>query len=487
MKKIIRLSLVSVLAIASLHASNANDGVNTKLKHGEDAKVEVSKSQDANSIEDMFANGKVSGQIRTFYIDRAYQGGSGKDTHRDSTTIGGHLKYETATYNAINLGAAFYTTNKVDLNQHGVEDPSLLGLGWDSYSILGEAYVGLDFSEYGSKTTAKLGLQRYDTPMVGSDDARMIPNTFEAYKIVNKDIGGLTIQAAHINQIAYGSFGNIYMSAADGTVKPGGVLGATSGYSAKGTEIGQYNNIGDAIVGKNTDGITNIQLMYKADNFHAKVSNDYAWDLYNTLYADTGVSWKCLLSDSVKPFVKAQIIKQDSVGDEYMKNLSTSDNGAIDSLYWAVKGGAKVGGLTAYVAYSETTDNDNSQKTLNPFANAIISQFGGMPAYTQGMVTRHQFLAGTKATKVAASYSFKEQGLNLLAAAYYASFDMDENSGYGAERTAYEPGFDIKYYPAMVKNLQLRLRGNFPRKYADGGNNTDTGWDEYRFIMNYNF
>ena len=440
--------------------------------------------QAAEDLESMFKDGKVSGQIRTFYIDREYQGGKGNTTHRDSTAIGGHLKYETATYNGINLGAAFYTTHRVDLNQHGVEDPSLLGLGRDSYSILGEAYVGLDFSEYGSKTTAKLGLQRYDTPMVGSDDARMIPNTFEAYKIVNKDIGGLTIQAAHINQIAYGSFGNIYMSTGSGTVKAGGILGSTSGYSVNGAEIGEYNNIGNATVGKKTDGITNVQLMYKADNFNLKVSNDYAWDLYNTLYADAGISWKCLLTDSIKPFFKAQVIKQDSVGDEYMKYSGIGGNGDIDSLYWAGKFGAKYAGLTAYIAYSETSDNNANDAA---YKNAIVSQFGGMPAFTQGMVTRHQFLAGTKATKVAASYSFKEQGLNLSAAAYYASFDMDKNSGYGVERTAYEPGFDIKYYPAMVKNLQLRLRGNFPRRFADGGSNTDTGWDEYRFIMNYNF
>ena len=474
MKRLIKLSLASVLAIASLQAA------------------EVSK--DANDLESMFANGKVSGQIRTFYIDRAYQGSAGKDTHRDSTAIGGHIKYETATYNAIKLGAAFYTTHKVDLNQHGTEDPSLLGLDWDSYSILGEAYLGLDFSEYGSKTNAKLGLQRYDTPMVGSDDARMIPNTFEAYKIVNRDIGGLTIQVAHINQIAYGSFGNIYMSKASGTVKGGGLLGATAGYSANGIEVGEYNNIGDATVGENTDGITNMQLSYKNGNFNAKVSDDYAWDLYNTIYADAGVSWTCLLTDSVKPFFKAQVIKQDSVGDENMQNIDTkvgsssTSDGDINSLYWAIKAGAKAGGLTAYVAYSETTDNDKSDiNNGNAYSNAIISQFGGMPAYTQGMVTRHMFLAGTKATKVAASYSFKEQGLNLSAAAYYASFDMDDNSGYGPGRTAYEPGFDIKYYPKMVKNLQLRVRGNFPRKFAETSTGKDVGWDEYRFIVNYNF
>ena len=109
-----------------------------------------------------------------------------------------------------------------------------------------------------------------------------------------------------------------------------------------------------------------------------------------------------------------------------------------------------------------------------------------MPAFTHGMVTRHQFLAGTKATKVAANYNFKNLGTNLSTTLYYASFDMDENSGYGIARTATESGFDVIYYPEAVKKLQLRLRGNFPRKFHESASG-DTGWNEYRVIANYNF
>lgn len=456
--------------------------------------LSLSSLNAADNLESMFSEGKASGQIRMFYIDREYEGSSGASTHRDSTAIGGHLKYETATLKGINLGASFYTTQKVDLNQHGVEDPSLLGTDLDSYSILGEAYVGLDFLEYGTKTTGKLGLQRYDTPMMGSDDARMLPNTFEAYTLVNKDIDGLSVQVAHVTKIAYGTFSNIYNNS--------GILGATSGYSGQGKNIagtvtgnnpetGEYYNLGEAVSGENSSGITNVMLTYKNDNFNAKLSNDYAWDLYNTLYMDASVNWTCLFSDEVKPFFAVQMIKQNSVGDENMKYADddlagmTNHDGEIDSLFWAAKFGAKVSGFSAYVAYSETTDNDDGDAN---YKNAIISQFGGMPAYTQGIVTRHQFLAGTKATKVAASYSFKEHGLNLSASTFYSSFDMDKNSGYGVQRTAYEPGFDIQYFPDAVKNLQLRFRGDFPRKYKEATTTSgDTGWNEYRLIANYNF
>jgi hypothetical protein len=453
MKKTLVMSMASIMAISNVYA--------------------------AEDFSSMFSEGTTSGQIRMFYLDREYQGSSGASTHRDSFAIGGHLKFETAAYEGLSMAAAFYTTNKISLQQHGVSDPSLLGTGLESYSILGEAYVNYDFSQFGSKTNAKLGLQRYDTPMMGSDDVLMTPNTFEAYKFTNSDIENVNIQIAQVTRIAYGSFSNIYS---------GGMLAVTSGYPVQGNiGTGKYTNLGDAAVGKNTNGVTNAMVSYKAKNFNAKFSNDYAWDLYNTLYADATVNWDCLINEDIKPFFSAQVIKQDSVGDDYMKYSTLGGDGDVDSLYWAAKFGANYAGFSAYLAYSETGNNNASDITsANAYKNAILTQFGGMPAYTQGMVSRHQFLAGTKATKVAAAYSFKGQGVNLSTSAYYSSFDIDENSGYGVKRTAYEPGFDIQYYPAAIKNLQLRFRGDFPRKFAQGTSG-DTGWDEYRLIANYNF
>ena len=243
--------------------------------------------------------------------------------------------------------------------------------------------------------------------------------------------------------------------------------------------------MGSYSVGKSTSGVTVGSIEYKGDNLQARIYDYYASDIMNTIYAD--VSYK-VTSGDFKPFISAQVIKQDDVGDSLINGGNGfSGDGSIDSLFVAGKIGAKIAGFTTYIAYSETTDNDASEKTDGGYANAIISMWGGMPAYTQGMVTRHQFMAGTKATKIVGAYSFKEQGVNLSAAAYYTSFDMDGNSGYGDSRTATEPGFDIKYYPAAVKNLQLRFRGNFPRKFHGSDTGGDTGWDEYRLIANYNF
>ena len=432
----------------------------------------------AEDLSGMFVEGKTSGQVRMFYVDRQYQGGSGADTHRNSLALGGHLKFETADFKGLSFAAALYNTSGIHAFDYDVVDPSLLGTGLQSYSVLGEFYAKINLAEYGTKTAAKLGYQRYDVPMMGSDDARMLPNTFEAYKFTNNDLERVSFQVAQVNKIAYGTFSNIYS---------GGILGATSGYPIQGNiGTGHYTNMGQAAVGRDTKGVTNAMVTFKSDHFSAKISNDYAWDLYNTLYADVGAKWTCLLSDSVHPFFNAQLIKQNSVGGAYMQELS--GNGEMDSLYVAAKLGFKVAGLSAYGAYSQTGANSASDVANgNAYANAIVSQFGGMPAYTQGMVTRHQFLGGTKAWKAVASYNFKNLGTDLSTTVYYASFDVDANSGYGVARTATEPGFDIKYNPALVKNLNLRFRGNFPRKFAESTAGSDTGWNEYRLIANYNF
>lgn len=440
MKKEIALSIVAIGFVVSTTA--------------------LSAAEDLNS---MFSEGKASGQVRMFYIDREYQGSAGNQTHRGSTAIGGHLKYETAELSGFSLGAAFYTTHEID--SRNTVDPTLFGKDDEGYSILGEAYLQYKYKN----TTFKGGRQKLVTPMLGDDDARMIPNLFEAYVLTNKDIANTTLTLGHVTKFAQGTFGRTYS---------GGILSATSGYSYVDSKnhVGSFTNVGTYAFDEKTDGITMASVVYTGiENLKLQLWDYYAHDIMNIIYGEANYSWNCLVTDALKPYAGVQIIKEDSVGDEFA--------GEIDSTYAAAKFGFKVENFDLSFAYSKTGKNDLGDDARE---NAIISAWGGMPAYTQGMVTRHMFIAGTDAAKVAASYNFKEMGANLTTIAYYTEFDMDANSGYGVERTASEAGFDAIYNPEVVKNLQLRLRGNFPRAYAESASGK-TGWNEYRFIVNYNF
>jgi len=427
----------------------------------------------AEDLSSMFTEGKVSGQIRMFSIDRTYQGSAGNSLHRNGTALGGHLKFETGDYKGLKAAVGFYTTNHIASSP--TVDPTLFGENNDGYSIIGEAY--LQYTR--QNTTFKGGRQTLETPMAGGDDARMIRNLFEAYILTNKDIKDTTLIAGHITKFAQGTFGRAYSSSSAANQ----LLSITSGYSYVDpkNQVGHFENIGTYALGQSTSGISLASVTYSGvKNLKVQLWDYYAYDILNVVYGQADFSWKCLLNDNVHPFISGQFIKENDVGNKYA--------GTLNGLYWAAKIGAKVENFAAYVAYSQTSDNSASEAAAGGTANAIITPWGGMPAFTQGMVTRHMFLAGTKATKVAASYNFKNLGANLSTAVYYASFDMDANSGYGIARTAYEPGFDIKYYPAAIKNLQVRFRGNFPRKFAESTSTSgDTGWSEYRFIVNYNF
>ncbi len=434
--------------------------------------------QAADDLSSMFSEGKASGQIREYSISRDVKTSTAADYTRKANAIGGHLKFETAEYKGLSFGTAFYTTNGFALKDNKATnrevDPTLLGRDNESYSLLGEAYLQFKYDN----TTFKGGRQKLNTPMAGADDARMVPNLFEAYVLSNTDIAGTTLVVAHANAFAQGTFGRAYN---------GGILAATAGYSAVDTknQVGKFKNMGTYAVGKSTSGVTIASATYTGiKGLKVQVWDYYAYDILNAIYADASFSWDCLITDSVKPFVAAQMIKEDDIGKKYLKELGGT--GKIDSMYWGAKVGAKVENFTAYIAYSETGKNSATDKVNGAYQNAIISPWGGMPAYTQGMVTRHVFLAGTKATKYAASYNFKAFGPDLKTVLYYADYDIDKNNGYTVGDTD-EMGFDIIYNTGFVKNLQLRLRGNYSDDFNVATNGTTVGWDEYRFIANYNF
>ncbi len=429
----------------------------------------------ADDLAGMFKEGKASGQIRAFYIDRDYSGIV--STHRDATAIGGYLKYETGAWNGLSLGAAFYTSNGLFLGDKTLSsgadnpevDPTLLGQSNDSVTYLGEAYLQY---KYGN-TTFKAGRQKLDTPMAGSDDARMLPNLFEAYVLSNTDIKNTTLIAAHVTKFAQGTFGRAYNGAGGYADK---VLSITSGYSMvdSKTHVGEFIDMGSYAIGKNTGGVSVAAAIYTGiPGLKLQLWDYYAHDILNAIYAEANYGWS--YASGIAPYVAAQYIREDNVGSDYA--------GEVESSFYGAKAGVKVANFDVSVALSH-----NSAEKGAAIDGGTITPWGGMPAYTQGMVTRHQFMSGTDAWKVAASYDWKDFGINLNTGAYYVEFDMGDLNGYSTEKgsVASEAGFDIIYNPQAIKNLQLRLRGNFPREYKEIPGN-DLDWDEYRVIANYNF
>ena len=428
----------------------------------------------ADSLESAFKEGKASGQIRAFYIDRDYHGYSNAtNIHRDGLAVGGYLKYETGSFNGFSAGAAFYTTNKMDgkSSTAGENDTTLFGANGENNSYLGEGYIQYK----NGNTTFKAGRQKLDTPMAGSDDARMLPNLFEAYVLSNTDVKDTTLIAAHVTKFAAGTFANAY-NFTSGT--SGQTLALTSGYSGATNAtnmVGHFEDMGTYAIGHETNGVSVAAAIYSGvPGLKVQVWDYYAHDILNAIYAESNYGWS--MGNGVAPYLAVQYIKEDDIGNSYASKVNSDFIGA--------KAGVKVANFDIYGAISH-----NSKDSSATIKGGTISPWGGMPAYTQGMVSRHQFMAGTDALKVAGSYDWKNLGVNLNTAVYYVSFDMDRLNGYSdasASDKSTESGFDVIYNPEMVKNLQLRFRGNFPRHFKETTSG-DVSWDEYRFIANYNF
>jgi len=418
-----------------------------------------------DSLEDAFKEGKTSGQLRSFYIDRDRSGIIG-DTHtdRNALAIGGHLKFETADINGFSVGTALYTTNGLFGINSASEDKrnsTLFGEGKESYSILGEAYLQYK----NGKTATKIGRQKLNTPFLGTDDARMLPNLSEAGIVTNRDIADTKLFAGHVTKMAYGTFSNAYGASSQ--------LGLQSGYGLNNTS-NEFINIGNLTAGgKDTAGVSIVSATYTGIKGLKLQAWDYmAHDILNTVYLQGDYGFD---AGSVKMKVSGQAISQSDMGDKLL--------GRIDSKYVAAKLAASTGDLSGYVAYSTTGSYNGT--TANSTNGGIIAAWGGIPAFTQGMVTRHMFFADTDTTKVAATYNFKNTGADVKATAYHASFDVGAKATVGTGSggyTAKESGFDIQYNPAGVKNLNLRLRANYPTDFVPG-----LDWSEYRLIANYNF
>lgn len=418
-----------------------------------------------DTISQAFDDAKFSGQFRTFYIDRTYEGII--DNNRNSLAVGGNLGFETGSFNGLSIGARMYSTNLIDIHDGDPRtsasfDPSLFGGNLDSYTYLGELYLNYKFGN----TNIKAGRQKLDTPMAGSDDARMLPNLFEAIVVSNTDIKDTTLIAAHVSKESVGTFGNVY---------PAGNLSLHSGYGLgyKDGTSGSFEDMGHIALGAgvNTDGVTAVAAIYSGlPGLKLQVWDYYAHDILNTLYVQGDYSWDCKLNSDIKMNAAAQYINQVDVGDKL--------GGSVDSNYFGVKLGSKIKDLDISLAYSKTG------KSIGDLTNGgIITPWGGMPAFTQAMVTRHQFFADTTALKGAVGYNFKTAtNLPVTASVYYTNFDIGSANAYkpGDSWDASEAGFDIAYKP--VSSLEFKLRANFPRDFSIGQD-----INEYRVIMNYNF
>jgi len=157
----------------------------------------LSLSSSAQELEDIFKDGKVSGQLRAFW----YDGDRELRIDRTALTVGGILSYKTAPYDGFSGGVSLFSSNGITSLTHMPESGQTHNLNLDGSSIntIGEAY--LQYSGY--NTLIKYGRQRLDLPLANDYYNRMLPNSFEALSLENQSLRNTTLKAAYITRWKY--------------------------------------------------------------------------------------------------------------------------------------------------------------------------------------------------------------------------------------------------------------------------------------------
>ena len=425
----------------------------------------------ADDLASAFKEGKASGQIRAFYINRDYDKRNESATVKDRAAfaVGGKLGFETAPVYGVSAGAMFYTTNGLGMKNNDTVkiDPTLFGTGTDrpDATYLGQAYVQATVG----KTTVKVGRQELNTPLAGMDDARMLPNLFEAAVLINKDLPDTTLIGAVVTRMASGTFANGY---ADNT------LGLQSGYGW-GDKTGEFRTMSKVALGTGVDNRSVYAVAVinnSVKNLTLQVWDYYADDILNAIYAQADYKFN-LGVDMVASY---QFWNENGIGDQMIKQAGLgSVKGMLNAVKLAV---TPIKGANVYAAYSKTEQQKGTGTTLN---GGMITPWGGTPGFVQGTVTRLAYTAGATAWKAGGSYDIMP-GLNAHLS--YAQFNISSNAQYStgnATHQASETDFDITYKPASIKNLELKLRGIYAKDFVANGGGQD--FNEYRVIANYNF
>jgi len=198
MIKFITISLSILLAVSASYAQEVQEKrdreVSVRKAIDSFSKVGTKEISTVAKFKAMFSEGKVIGQLRM--VAAGYDLKEIGETDNYAAAAGGMLKYELAELNGFNAGVAFTTSQDIDFmtgdENHAKHNPELSSSA-GAYTELTELYVNYK----NSGLNIRLGRQILDTPLADSDDARMIPNTFEAY-MATYEVSNFTLMAGNI-------------------------------------------------------------------------------------------------------------------------------------------------------------------------------------------------------------------------------------------------------------------------------------------------
>lgn len=378
------------------------------------------------AIDTAFKEGKISGQVRAAYINQD----NALDADTYATSIGGILKYETATWNDIKLGIAGYTSQKIDFATGNNESANndFFGNNAKSYIYLGEAYIDYSTDDF----ALRVGRQQIDTPFAQTDDIRMLPNTFEA---------------------AFATY-----KVADEVTLLGGYLKRFAGYDS-GNDISEFKKLdgvdsnGALVLGVVNESVENLAVQ----GWYYGINN-----VTNILYTDATYS----------------VALNESMGLEFagqFGHFNETKNSGVEGNVYGIGVSFNVDMLTVGAA-SNVVSNNNGK--------TIVNGFGGGPYYTSMEEMTINGLEDARAYRLNAEIDMTKAGIEgLKLATLYGDF-RGKTQGLDAKVTE----FDIVAGYTLNDNICADMSyAMIDDKNKNNNTATDGGYDRFLIRINYSF
>jgi hypothetical protein len=419
-----------------------------------------------DSFEEWFQEGKVSGNIRYYYIETNKKFITDEYSSAHANSVGGQLNYTTSLYNGWRLGTAFMTTQPFLLPEL-VESSSI---GQDNgfrgknpatgFSVMGEAYAGYANTIF----NVWYGRRVITTPMIAAKDVRMLPSSVqggEGKLFLNETTSVSVGYLDRFKQRSSDGFTNIIKHA----------LGADT----------------RAITGKDEGFAIPLTLTYKDAPLTLNLYDLYAPDFFNTAYGD--IEYK---GDFYT--LSAQGVLQNSIGN-------ANDNLAQAT---SVTKGKKIKaagvGVRAEVGYKESSldlvyrnivrDSDSYDSLITPWDGTLLYAYSsttnnlGQSFYGNALTAGGAYVGGTRGYKI--GYTQKYDFTRLKGFSTHIAYALYTNPRYREDQE------DIKGILRYKRgNWSFELKGiwinNDTYTTKDGTVNQLDWLTQFHGIANYAF
>jgi hypothetical protein len=496
--KLVNLSIVAAatcLLATSAHALKSED---RDIKGN--YQVEYTKTPGAvNSVQEMFTEGEIYGRLRSNMFWNTWENEQGATNATAATRdnnmwgLGGSLVYKTGFFHGLGATAGFYGTVPMhDDNVVPGKTTNFGKMGKDTYHTRADGSEGAmgnfaeAYVEYkNGKSNVKVGRQGIDSMMLATNDTKMIPNTFEAAVVENKDIPNTTIRAGYIMSQKLRDHQNFHSVIAFEKYNENDDSGSHKGLTvAKIKAAGEDVNPELILITASNKSIPNLKLDAEYVGLNGFFSTAIAEANYQIKLNDAwtltpGIRYLRQMDDGAGKIGGAALAGSVTAANAASKGYTTGNN--VDGSIIMARLVAASGPLELSAGYSKTSDDAD-----------IIAPWRGFPTggYTRSMA-QVDWIANTKNWAVKAVYNFGKAGIvpGLLIAADYENMNFDDRK---AATTGFTDRniFHVDAWQTFKSLPNTEFKFRFATVDADpavGATVDYNSYNEYRFEINYLF